>query len=56
MGVSIVTDETFFELHLAIFGRQPYNPLWDILTGTGLAYLKTTVAWLFYGHPFSAYS
>ena len=31
--------KVFFELYLAIFGWQQYNQLWDILTGTGLAYL-----------------
>lgn len=25
LGVSIVTDEPFFELHLAIFGLEEYN-------------------------------
>ncbi|MGH8650656.1 MAG: conjugal transfer protein TraG N-terminal domain-containing protein, partial [Gammaproteobacteria bacterium] len=34
-----MTVESFFELYLAIFGWQQYNQLWDILTGTGLAYL-----------------
>ncbi len=34
-----MTVESFFELYAAIFGWQQYNQLWDILTGTGLAYL-----------------
>ncbi len=34
-----MTVESFFELYLAIFGWQQYNQIWNILTGTGLAYL-----------------
>jgi hypothetical protein len=34
-----MTVESFFELYAAIFGWQQYNQLWNILTGTGLAYL-----------------
>ena len=37
-----MTDESFFELHLAIFGWLPCNPLWDFLTGIGLASPRTT--------------
>ncbi|MGH8488426.1 MAG: hypothetical protein ACREXS_06065 [Gammaproteobacteria bacterium] len=34
-----MTVESYFELFLALFGWQQYNHLWEILTGTGLAYL-----------------
>jgi hypothetical protein len=34
-----MTVESYLELYLAVFGWQQYNNLWNILTGTGLAYL-----------------
>ena len=34
-----MTVESYLELYLALFGWLQYNNLWNVLTGTGLAYL-----------------